>query len=422
MPHISQPSLSRYAFFAAAVALCGLPLYVHLPAFLALEYGIGLEALGGLLLLLRLFDFVQDPLLGWFLSRQAKRLGLITFIASAILAAGIVGLFALPAPIAPIVWIAGCLALAFTGFSLLSILIYADGIERGTRTDHVRVAAWREAGTLLGITVACLMPFMLPMFLPIDGYQGFAQFVAVALLLATMGMRGRWLMVRFTLPSIGALFADKQMLRFLALAFVNALPVAVTSTLFVFFVEFRLGSPDLAGLFLVLFFLAAAASTPLWRHLAARFGARRILMLGMVLAIASFVWAYLLGEGDLVPFAIVCLASGAALGADMMLLPALFSRYQAGRDVSPALAFGFWNFCGKASLALAAGLVLPLLATAGFVVDAPKSDEALGALSLLYALVPCGLKILALILLWLVVGDEEEAGESNQMAVAKPGA
>ena len=123
--------MPRYALFAGAVALCGLPLYIHLPAFLASEYGITLEALGLLLLMLRLFDFVQDPLLGWLLSKQAHRLNALALLACLVLGLGIVGLFAIPAPSSPILWIAGCLTLAFTGFSLLSILIYADGVERG---------------------------------------------------------------------------------------------------------------------------------------------------------------------------------------------------------------------------------------------------------------------------------------------------
>lgn len=403
--------MPRYAFFASAVALCGLPLYIHLPAFLASEYGVTLEALGVLLLILRLFDFVQDPLLGWLLSKQAHRLNALALLACLVLGLGIVGLFAIPAPSSSILWIAGCLALAFTGFSLLSILIYADGVERGASSGHVRVATWREVGTLLGITIACVLPFLLPG----NGYRGFAIFVAFALILAASGMYDRWQSFQLKMPSVRTLFSETQMRWFLLLAFVNAMPVAVTSTLFVFFVEFRLGSLDLAGIFLVLFFVSAAISTPLWRMAATRFGARKSLMVGMVLAMLSFIWAFTLTTGDLAYFAIVCVASGAAMGADMMLLPALFSRYQTRSKVSSALAFGFWNFCGKASLALAAGLVLPLLAWAGFVVDAPKSDDALDALSLLYAVVPCILKIFALVLLLFVVREAEDEAEADAL-------
>ena len=49
------------------------------------------------------------------------------------------------------------------------------------------------------------------------------------------------------------------------------------------------------------------------------------------------------------------------------------------------------------SLALAAGIALPLLAWLGYV---PGSNKGLPALSVAYALLPCALKLLAALLLW----------------------
>ncbi len=394
MPRSTGP-LARYAGFAAVVAASGIPLYIHLPAFLASRYGIALETLGGLLLALRLVDFAQDPGLGWLLSRLGRYRDTAVLVAGAMLGGGMIGLFAVPAPIAPLVWVVGCLILTFTGFSMLSILLYSDGVHRGAAAGHVRVATWREAGALIGITAACLLPFALPG----DGYRGFAFVFAAALVLAVGGMRGRWMTITRRAAPLAALLGDPVVRRFLLLAFLNAAPVAVTSTLFVFFVEARLELAAQTGVFLVLFFAAAAASTPGWRRLAMRFGPRSALALGMSLAIVSFVWSFTLQAGDGAAFAVICLASGAALGADMLLLPAMFSAHQARTGGDQALAFGFWNFVGKATLAISAGVVLPLLARAGFAPSGPQDPAALDALAVLYALVPCGLKAGALTLL-----------------------
>nr|WP_097152316.1 hypothetical protein [Cohaesibacter gelatinilyticus] len=130
---------------------------------------------------------------------------------------------------------------------------------------------------------------------------------------------------------------------------------------------------------------------------------RYTLASGMVLAIISFMWAYPLNSGDQVWFALVCIASGAALGADMMLLPALFCRYQTKTSLNPAVAFGFWIFSGKASLAL----ILPALSWSGFSVGSTKSPEALNALAFLYAIVPCILKTGALIMLFMVIKPDQ---------------
>ncbi len=405
-----RPNLPRYAGFAAVIAAAGIPLYIHLPAYLATRYGIRLETLGSLLLALRLLDFAQDPALGWILSRLGRLRELAVGAAALLLGAGMVGLFAVPAPVTPLVWVVACLILTFTGFSMLSIQLYSDGVARGATAGHVRVATWREAGALIGITTACLLPFTLPG----DGFRGFAVVFALGLAAAAWGMRGRWIAAPRSKTPLGKLFRDPVARRFLLLAFLNATPVAVTSTLFVFFVEARLGLPEQTGLFLVLFFVSAAASTAGWRYLAGRFGAQRALGAGMSLAIASFIWAYTLQTGDGLAFALISVASGAALGADMLLLPALFSAHQARSGGDQALAFGFWTFVGKATLALAAGLVLPTLAWAGFDPSGPRDPAAVDALAFLYAVVPCALKAGALALLFLAFDDEDVGQPSDR--------
>ena len=117
-------------------------------------------------------------------------------------------------------------------------------------------------------------------------------------------------------------------------------------------------------------------------------------------ATLSFVFALTLRSGDTIPFAAICLASGAALGADMVLLPAIFARHLAGRfPGAEALAFGLWSFASKLALALAAFTLLPLLDAGGFTAGAQNTDAALSLLTMLYAGLPCLLKLAAVALL-----------------------
>jgi len=113
----------------------------------------------------------------------------------------------------------------------------------------------------------------------------------------------------------------------------------------------------------------------------------------------TFLWATGLAEGDVVAFAVICAASGAALGADLTLLPALFARRLATLGRGEGAAFGLWSFVSKLSLALAAATLLPALSLAGFTPGAANTSQALMALSLLYAALPCALKLLAFCLL-----------------------
>jgi GPH family glycoside/pentoside/hexuronide:cation symporter len=193
--------------------------------------------------------------------------------------------------------------------------------------------------------------------------------------------------------------ADPVARRLLLTALLNAAPVAVTSTLFLFFVESLLQAPGAEGPLLLLFFLSAAVASPVWSRLAERHGARPMLLVGMALSIATFGFALTLGPGDTWAFAAICVASGAALGADMTLLPALFARRMAQVAPGAASGFGLWSFVSKLALALAAATLLPALDRAGFVPGTENDANALQALLLAYAGLPCLLKIAAILLL-----------------------
>jgi GPH family glycoside/pentoside/hexuronide:cation symporter len=119
----------------------------------------------------------------------------------------------------------------------------------------------------------------------------------------------------------------------------------------------------------------------------------------MYMSIVAFASAVFLGAGDLWAFAVICIASGAAIGADMTLLPALFSARMERISPGASEGFGLWSFVSKFTLALAAVVLLPLLESGGFEAGQDNSESALMLLSYLYAGVPCLLKLVAIALL-----------------------
>lgn len=393
-------NLAPWSLFAAMIAAAGLPIYIHAPKFFVDTYGVSLAALGGVLALLRLIDVVQDPFFGWLAevtrARRARGVG----IAVIVLAGAMIALFAVTPPIAPLAWFALTLTVLFSAYSYLTIVFYAQGVEKAVflgKNGHTKLAGWREAGSLIGVSLAAVSPVALATLTPAP-FATFAFGFGILCLAAWLSMRQAWGNVAAKVIGF-ALFrpalADPLARRLLFLALINAAPVAVTSTLFLFFVESRLELPDFAGAYLLLFFLAAAASAPVWSKLGAAHGEKRVLLLGMVLSILSFVWAFTLGAGQGLAFALICLGSGAALGADMVLLPAIFARRLAHLG-NEAAGFGLWSFASKLSLALAAAIVLPSLQWAGFQSGSANSASALSALTWAYAGLPCALKLMAL--------------------------
>ena len=396
----AYPRLPAFAVFAAMLSAAGLPLYMHAPKFYVDEFGVSLAALGAALFFLRLLDFVQDPLLGRLSARLRAHRGATVTVAGATMAVGMFCLFAVEPLFAPLWWFAIMLTLVFSAFSYLTICFYAQGVAAASRfptEGHLKVARWRETGALLGICAAAVAPVAL------GGYLGFALAFLLLVSVALWVMRSEWghtdARTPHTTSELRLVLGDPVARRLLLVALANSAPVAVSSTLFLFFVEDRLDLPGWEGAFLLLFFLSAAIAAPMWGKLAETYGARRVLLSGMVLAITAFGYAIMLGSGDWVAFAVICVASGIALGADMTLLPALFATRLA--QIAPGAAEGFslWSFVSKMTLAFAAVALLPLLELSGYQPGQGNTEQALVSLSLLYGAVPCLLKLIAIALL-----------------------
>ena len=395
--------LPAYALFAAVLATAGLPIYIHAPKFYVDEYGVGLAALGAVLFGLRLLDVIQDPFFGWLSRRLRERRRLTVTIGAGVMAASMVALFAVTPPISPLVWFALSLAGLFSGFSFLTISFYAQGVAKAEalgEDGHVRLAAWRETGALIGVSAAAVAPVGLMAFTGAP-FALFAVVFAVMAVAAVIAMWPEWRpATRKSDPGFAPILRDPLARRLLLIALLNATPVAVTSTLFLFFVESRLEAPGWEGPLLLLFFVAAAGSAPVWGRVARAIGPKTALLAGMALAILSFGCAAFLGPGDATLFAVICIVSGATLGADLTLLPAIFAARM--EEIAPEAAegFGLWSFVSKFTLAFAAVTLLPILEWQGFEGGGESTPEsALLTLTLMYAVLPCVLKLFAMGLL-----------------------
>lgn len=395
--------LPSYSLFAALLAAAGLPIYIHAPKFYVDEFGVSLAALGAVLFGLRLLDVVQDPLLGRLAEKTRDHRALAVALGCAVMAGAMIALFAMPPLLPPLLWFGLTLTFVFSAFSFLTINFYAQGVIKADAISgqgHLRLARWRESGALAGVCVASVAPVALGAFMQ-QPFAGFAVGFAVLAVAAVIAMRSEWSTAGVAgSTGFGTVLRDPLARRLLLIAMVNAAPVAVSSTLFLFFVESKLQAPGFEGPLLLVFFLSAALAAPVWGALAERYGARNVLLIAMVLAIAAFGLTLTLGPGDWLLFAVICVASGATLGADLTLLPAIFAARMAQISPSASEGFGLWSFVSKLTLAFAAVSLLPMLESVGFQSgSADNPPEALALLTLLYAAVPCVLKLVAIALL-----------------------
>lgn len=405
MMTLSRRELLAYGLFGLPLALVALPVYVQVPQLYAAGLGMSLTVVGAILLGARVLDAFIDPLIGRWMDGSRDRRGYAGFVLLSVplLLAGYLALMHPPAigPVAMGVWFAASLVLVYLGFSLATIAHNSWGANLAPqRGERARLTATREGFALAGVVLAAALPVA-------AGLAGLSLVFVVLLVAAAM------VLVRHTPRPRQAAAApasahwllplqDARFRRLLLVYAVNGTAAAIPATLFLFFASDRLQLPQYAPLFLVLYFVAAAAALPLWSRLAARIGEAGAWLAGMLLAVAAFIWTAQLDAGALAGFALICVLSGAALGADLALPPALLAGVIAAaghHGEREGSYFGLWSWMTKMNLALAAGIALPLLEALGYTPGA-QGEGGMQALTMAYAVVPCALKLIAALLLW----------------------
>jgi Na+/melibiose symporter-like transporter len=314
-----------------------------------------------------------------------------------------------------LLWWAGFwLVVTYAAYSALSIAHQSWGaMLGGDALYQSRVVAWREGLGLVGVLLAAITPALF-------GVPALLAGLVVALVAGWLAWWHSPQPTGLTQPqqpgqqlaagalsshAPGALWQPLRhaaFRRLLAVYSLNGIASAIPATLVLFFVQDRLqADAAMQSAALGVYFLSGALCMPMWLRLVSHWGLARSWRLGMLLSITVFACASLLGEGDALWFLLVCALSGIALGSDLALPGALLAGVIAkagGHGRAEGADFGWWNFATKLNLALAAGLVLPLLGWLGYVPGAHDAQAA-ALLTMAYCLLPCALKALAAIAL-----------------------
>jgi Na+/melibiose symporter-like transporter len=421
MTRSNEPTVRQllgYALPALPVAALSLPFYVMVPEFYTTDVGIPIATVGFVLLMVRILDAVTDPVAGaladwtrpgfgrrrtWVMASAPLVALAAWFVMRPVAGAGASYLF---------IW-ATALSLAWTA---ISVPYQAWGAELSRSYEgRTRVAAFRESFTVIGTLIALLLPAIVQLQggTSRDGLAALALFIAVLLpvgaLVAVLSAPepvervqagSNWR------DGMAHLAANRPFRRLLAAFFVNSLANGLPATLFLFFVADRLGAKDQAGPLLVLYFLCGVAGVPFWLWLARRTSKHRAWAIGMVMACCAFAVAPFLGPGQVVLFGAVCIFTGLALGADVVLPAAVQADVidvdtAASGQERAGLYLGLWALATKLAFAGAVGVAFPLLSAAGYDPGAGlRSDSGLVMLGLLYAGLPVLLKLGAIALIW----------------------
>ena len=420
---LGWPTLLAYGALALPLAALNLPLYVYLPTFYAAELGLDLAAVGAVLLAARLFDMVIDPLMGELSDRLAtpwghRRPWLI--LGAPLLLFASWKLF-VPADQVGIGYLLLWSCVAYVAWTALLLTYAAWGAElSGAYHERSRVTGVREGFVIAGILLAASLPTLAGVAPESAAalaliFQLMLILLPLTLVLLLLGVReptpGRQADLAF-LPGLRLALANAPFRNLILAFFLNGIANGLPATLFILFVRHVLGEGVDAGPLLLLYFVSGMLAVPGWLWLSYRIGKHRAWAAAMLWACLVFAWVPLLGPGDVLAFALICVLSGASLGADLAIPASMqadvvdLDRVRSGRRRT-AFFFALWSMASKLALAMAVGIAFPALAAVGFVADGANPPAAIAALALLYALLPVLFKLAATALVWRFELDAE---------------
>ncbi|MDJ0833648.1 MAG: MFS transporter [Gammaproteobacteria bacterium] len=416
--------LLQYGLIAFPLAFAGLPIYLHAPDFYATGLSIPLELIGAALLLMRFIDAVQDPLIGDLSDRFHQHRSKIVVLGALMLAGGMWMIFH-PYEPSPLIWLCFSVLICTTGFSIVTINVQAaGGLWKVPDEDVTKVMGAREAMGLCGLLVASITPPILLMsFEPQQAYAlltyGFFPLIVLCLLVflawiksVELGKPEREVPIPFK-----EVFHGSRVRLFFLGYFLSSVAAAIPGTLIIFYVRDYLQAESYLGLFLLIYFLSGAAALPLWIKLAKHTSTLKSWWISMVLAVLTFIWAFTLNAGDIVGYAIVCLTSGIAVGANLAMPSAIAANILSDKDHHRAASryYSLMAFIAKGSLAMATGIALPLLGLSGY---QPGEITSGALMPTAYALVPCIIQIFAILILWRLVQMEKSSIENARIDIA----
>lgn len=408
---IGKKQLFQYGFMAIPLSFAGIPLYIHMPNYYVANFGLNIGLLGTILLFIRIFDAVQDPFIGYISDIYPHRRSVCVIFGVVTLVLGLGGLSFGPLIAMPIaVWFGLCMIVATTGFSVLSITINTlGGLWGSTTVQRVRISAWREGLGLMGLITAVILPTVLQPISPIITEYTLSFLIFFAIMIVAFALFNQ---VLKTIPCrpidgknrlklyhmIGIFKGNKIFFSVCLLAYISA---GLPAVMVIFFIDNYLNATALSGVFLLLYFVSGAVFMGAWIKISYKYGAIYTWQMAMILSVITFASAIFLQSGDTVFYGIICITSGAALGADLALPPAIIVGRMGRTQTQATQYYAVLAFLSKITLAISAGLAFISLDIVGFdATNTTHSKSALTVLLGLYTVVPCILRILAIGGLW----------------------
>lgn len=403
-----------------------------------------LPALAGSALLIgKIWDAINDPIMGWLSDRTTSRFGkrrVFMLFGAVPLGISIALLWLVPAGMPTLLtflWIALTFALFDTFWTLTNVPYYAltseltdDYDERSSLTAYRMVMA--VPAYLVG---AALTPVIVGLFaLQRTGYAAigiaYGLLSVVALLACALGIKERKVTSESKvetppLKSLLATFQNKPFVRLLGAYIVVNISFALIKTLMAYFLQYQLNMQAETPLAMGLMLICVTASLFVWKKISERLDKGPAYAAGMLIgALAVSLTFFLPHQKTAWIYAIAGLA-GFGFGAQWIFPWAMvadvvdYDRAKTGQQRS-GMYYGVWGLVTKISEALAIAGTGWILTGFGYIANIEQTGLARLGIRLFFGPIPAILIILTLpLLIWYPITRKSHASLQQAEAEAK---
>jgi glycoside/pentoside/hexuronide:cation symporter, GPH family len=384
-----------------------------------------LPALAGSALLIgKIWDAINDPLIGWFSDRATSPLGKrrVFMIFGAIpLGMSIALLWFVPPGLSSLmafIWIAFTFILFDTLWTLTNVPYYAltselteDYDERSTLTTYRMVLA--VPAYLVG---AALTPAIVGMFaIQSSGYAAigiiYGVLASASLLIAAFGIRERRAAAETRntsqpIQSLLATFQNSAFVRLCAAYIVVNLAFALIKTLMVYFLQYQLNMAAETPLVMGLMLISVTVSLFVWKNISLKIDKGPAYAAGMTIGAVAVALTFFLPAHPTILIYGVAVLAGIGFGAQWVFPWAMIAdvadvdRAKTGQHRS-GMYYGVWGLATKASEALAIASSGWILTGFGYVPNVAQSELARLGIRLFFGPIPAVIILAALpLLIW----------------------
>ncbi len=412
-----------YAAPAFALAVVGIPVYVYIPKFYTDVVGIDIAVLGTIMLSVRLFDAITDPVIGYVSDHTRTRYGRrrpYLLLGSVLLASAMFLLFNPPATSTPhTIWFGLSIYLLFLFWTAVVVPFESLGPEI-TFDYHERTTLFglRDGFLIAGTLAAASSPALVGWLfdLPADAGGERARFFWIAVMYAPLLIGTSWwcaLAIREKPPGVekpsmklwhglSQVGRNRPFVILLIAYTVSAVGNNLPATLILYYVEYVLES-QMADFFLLLYFVTGIIFLPGWIFVSRRTEKKAAWLASMVVNTGAFVGVFFLGPGDAAIYGILVFVSGIGFGATLAIPSAIqadvidYDELLTG-ERREGQYIGLWSIAKKFAAAVGIGAGLSILGLAGYTPNVQQTEEVQMTLRVLYALVPslCNLVAIAI--------------------------